>query len=66
MSLIKPDLHELKTTGIVITLWCLFIAYIKISNDSYKQGQIDALTGKIQYRLEKQPDGSTEWKEIKK
>lgn len=31
----------------------------------YRQGQIDALTGKICYKLEQQPDGSTIWTRIK-
>jgi hypothetical protein len=34
-------------------------------DDGYKQGQIDALTGKICYKLEQQQDGSTMWIQIK-
>lgn len=35
-----------------------------ITEDStrlYRQGQIDALTGKVVYELKKQSDGSTAW-----
>ncbi|MFA5453468.1 MAG: hypothetical protein WC248_07835 [Candidatus Methanomethylophilaceae archaeon] len=34
-------------------------------DDAYKQGQIDALTGKICYKLEQQQDGTTIWIKIK-
>lgn len=27
----------------------------------YKQGQIDAINGKIMYELKQQPDGTTAW-----
>lgn len=27
----------------------------------YKQGQIDALSGKVLFELQPQPDGSTKW-----
>ena len=32
---------------------------------SYKQGQIDALSGKIRYKLVEQSDKSTQWVEVK-
>ena len=32
----------------------------------YKQGQIDALTGKIKYTLVTNPDSTREWKDINK
>jgi hypothetical protein len=34
-------------------------------DDGYKQGQIDALTSKIRYKLEQQQDGSAMWIKIK-
>lgn len=32
----------------------------------YKQGQVDALTGKVAFELKQQKDGSTQWERIKK
>jgi hypothetical protein len=32
----------------------------------YKQGQIDALSGKVVFELKKQEDGSTKWQRIEK
>jgi hypothetical protein len=46
--------------GIMVPLLCE-VKY----DDGYKQGQIDALTGKICYKLEQQQDGSTMWIQIK-
>lgn len=34
--------------------------------DLYKQGQIDAINGKIYYELKENPDGSSEWRYIEK
>jgi len=55
------------------TLWFLFgyivngiliVGYLLISdNSSYKQGQIDALTGNIKYELQIQPDSTIIWVE---
>lgn len=50
--------------GIVSSV--LFLAtYHIITEDGYKQGQIDALTGKVQYKLYKNADSTVEWVEIK-
>lgn len=43
-------------------LWAIPIVYDR----TYKQAQIDAINGTIKYRLEKNSDGTTEWKEINK
>jgi hypothetical protein len=43
-------------------MWSISIAY----DGAYKQAQVDAINGKIKYRLEKTSDGTTEWKEINK
>lgn len=32
---------------------------------SYRQGQIDAINGKINYKLVKQPNGTIVWKAVK-
>lgn len=34
--------------------------------DGYKDGQIDALTGKVKYHLVVNPDSTREWKEVGK
>lgn len=47
--------------GMVIATLCTFIL-IGISNvNPYRQGQIDALNGKIKYELQVQPDSSRIW-----
>lgn len=52
--------------GIVIIMILVFAALmilvvIAFSGDAYKQGQIDAINGKIKYKLVEFPDGSREY-----
>lgn len=44
---------------------CLLYAEISEKMDSYKQGQIDAITGKVNYQLQTNPDKTVEWVKIK-
>ena len=37
----------------------------KSSTEGYKQGQVDALTGKINYKLTTAPDSTKTWQEVK-
>lgn len=39
---------------------------IHLSGHTYKDGQIDALNGKIKYEIQKQENGTTEWVYIEK
>ena len=53
---------------ISVILCCLFIVILLLlvdSEETYKQGQIDALTKKIKYELVTNADSSKTWKEIK-
>ena len=49
-----------------ITIGILFVEYFIVSpfSSSYKQGQIDALTGKIKYELVVKNDSTKVWKLI--
>lgn len=64
IAIIFSDEHDgfWKSIGIMFVLFSGLCVGAEMSSD-YKQGQIDALTGKIKYELKKQPDGSTQWKE---
>ena len=42
-------------------LMLLIILIVTWDTPGYKEGQIDALTGKIKYELKKQEDGQTIW-----
>lgn len=50
--------------GVVFGVTALRIAFVMYPEDTvtYKQGQIDAVNGKINYELVKQPDGTSTWK----
>ena len=53
---------------IVLFVFCLCIAIGIDDNYSirgYKQGQIDALTGNVHYKLETQVDSTKVWVEVK-
>jgi hypothetical protein len=55
-------------SGIIVGVAILF-ATLSLFYDHtafYKQGQIDALSGKVAFELKKQPNGSTLWKRIEK
>lgn len=49
--------------GITAGIWLSVIAFefFPEYTSSYRQGQIDALNGKIIVELKQQPDGSTKW-----
>ena len=56
--------------GVVLGCAIVFIISIMVMSitkkDSYKQGQVDAFTGKVKYHLETQPDSTKLWVEIDK
>jgi hypothetical protein len=37
----------------------------EVSDESYKQGQVDALTGKVKYELVVNADSTKTWEEVK-
>lgn len=47
-----------------IILGSIKLFYDKAFEEGYKQGQIDALTGKVKYELSKNEDGELVWTEI--
>jgi hypothetical protein len=51
--------------GGVLTVFLGIIALVLLSREdaSYKQGQIDALTGKVKYELVTKPDSTKSWEE---
>lgn len=49
--------------GVIIT--CLVIWFYPEKSIGYKQGQIDALSGKIKFHLVKKIDSTKTWEEIK-
>ncbi len=58
--------RELIVTAVLLIIMVLMMPLIGgvKYDEGYKQGQIDALTGKICYKLEQQQDGSTMWIKI--
>ena len=48
--------------GIGFVLGCMLSAIVM--GNWYKEGQIDAINGKIKYELVTQSNGSTEWEKI--
>ena len=61
----NKELYQLVFLLIISILVSIGYCVLDINEYSYKQGQIDAINGKIKYELVKQPDGTTEWKEKK-
>ncbi len=59
------------STGIVIGVIIgviiigILTAILDPIRDSYKQGQVDALTGQIKFELVSNPDSSKTWERIK-
>ena len=53
--------------GVVVSAVLVIMAFKYFGNnhDWYKEGQLDALTGKIKYELVTQDDSTRVWKEIK-
>ena len=47
---------SLVSFGIGLTLWS-----IDIFDNAYREGQIDALTGKVKYELKTNPDSTKTW-----
>jgi len=50
--------------GVVVEMFLLVIM-MNAKNMTYKDGQIDALTGKIEYHLITNPDSTKTWESIK-
>lgn len=63
--MISNALHNMFIAALVITIIFLLatIPYAMGYNVGYRTGQIDALNGKIHYRLEKQEDSEFIWVE---
>jgi tryptophan-rich sensory protein len=49
----------------IITIICFLFSFLVLYEDSYKQGQIDALTGTIKYELVTQSDSTKTWERVK-
>jgi hypothetical protein len=49
--------------GVTFGAWLVvtLAQFFPKNTSSYRQGQIDALNGKIVVELKQQPDGSTKW-----
>jgi hypothetical protein len=49
--------------GITFGVWLIVVSseFFPEYTSSYRQGQIDALNGKVVVELKAQPDGSTKW-----
>lgn len=54
--------------GVLLITFGLFLACVSVYNlfkleleSEYRQGQIDAINGKIQYELKTMPDNSMQW-----
>lgn len=50
--------------GLILIIMGFTVFHAKINRESYKKGQIDALTGKIHYKIE--INSTKNWVEIKK
>jgi hypothetical protein len=63
---IKSSDVAFKILFLAVFLLC-FYGYVRTTseNRSYKQGQIDALTGKVQYKLVAMPDSTKVWERIR-
>lgn len=44
-----------------VSLFMVTLLAFGVDTTLYKQGQIDAINGKIMYELKQQPDGTTAW-----
>jgi hypothetical protein len=68
ISLLKTKKIEevyCRTLGIIVGLASFMVVVVSISADrGYKQGQIDALTNDIQYKLVTMPDSTKVWEKI--
>lgn len=42
----------------------IIVFAVLLSTESYKQGQIDAMTGLVKYKLTTQPDSTKTWEHI--
>ena len=53
---------------VMIIMFCLGLVFmgVTIHDTGYKNGQIDALTGKVKYELVEYPNKTKSWVEIKK
>ena len=51
-------------SAVVILCLGLFIGWAATDKQSYRQGQIDALTGQIKYELQTNGQGETTWQKI--
>ena len=65
MELLKLSLFSLSMIGIFVVLPLVSIFHYDSWKRGYKKGQIDAINGKIKFKLIKYPDGSKIWQEIK-
>ena len=51
--------------GLFVAAVLLCVAVLALEELVYKRGQTDALSGKIQYELQEQPNNSVKWVRIK-
>jgi hypothetical protein len=61
------EIDVLLMVGITMVLFAALTILIVFSKyeDGYKDGQVDAINGKIKYKLEEREDKTTDWVEIK-
>jgi hypothetical protein len=54
--------------GFIIVLFLIFVIFISKDKykEGYKDGQVDAINGKVKYELKENEDKTTDWVEIKK
>jgi hypothetical protein len=62
------ELDALLMVGITMVLCMAFTILVVIGKykEGYKDGQVDAINGKVKYELKENEDKTTEWVEIKK
>jgi hypothetical protein len=60
-------MEDLAVDIIMIVACVIIILLIALFEykDGYKNGQVDAINGKIKYKLEEREDKTTDWVEIK-
>jgi hypothetical protein len=55
----------MNTIEFIFIVIVIYMSFVFGNNIGYKNGQIDAINGQVNYHLEKQPNGEMEWIKIK-
>ena len=68
LGLVNTEDMEQRSTKVVIMIMllvCLAVGFVLIGKDiGHRQGQIDALTNNVQYKLITMPDSTKVWERI--